>query len=140
MIEQTLAIIKPDAMAAGSADAIITHITNHGFTILEKEEMNLSRQEAEGFYAEHKERPFFGELVDFMISGPVTVMILEKDGAIKAWRDLMGATDPAEAAEGTIRKLFGASKGNNATHGSDSSESADREIDYFFSSDCCGSC
>ena len=132
MVEQTLAIIKPDAMAAGSTDAIITHITNNGFTVLEKEEMNLSRQEAEGFYAEHKERPFFGELVDFMISGPVTVMILEKDGAIKAWRDLMGATDPAEAAEGTIRKLFGASKGNNATHGSDSTESAAREIAYFF--------
>lgn len=140
-MERTLAIIKPDAMAAGSADAIIQHIENNGFTIVQKEEATLTRGQAEGFYAEHKDRPFFGELVEFMISGPVTVMILEKDGAIKAWRNLMGATDPAEAAEGTIRKLFGASKGNNATHGSDSPESAGREIDYFFTEeDCCGNC
>ena len=140
IMEQTLAMIKPDAMAAGSADAIIQHIMNNGFTVAQKEEATLSREQAEGFYAEHKDRPFFGELVEFMISGPVTVMVLEKDGAILGWRDLMGATDPAEAAEGTIRKLFGASKGNNATHGSDSAESAAREISYFFSEDCCGTC
>lgn len=131
-MEKTLAIIKPDAMAAGYADAIIEHIKNNEFTIVQKQEMNLTREQAEGFYAEHKERPFFGELVDFMISGPVTVMVLEKEGAILAWRNLMGATDPAEAAEGTMRKLFGASKGNNATHGSDSPESAAREVAYFF--------
>ncbi|MCF7900117.1 nucleoside-diphosphate kinase [Candidatus Babeliales bacterium] len=137
MIEQTLAIIKPDAMAAGYADAIIKQILNNGFNIIQKEEINLSKEEAEGFYAEHKGRSFFDELVEFMISGPVTVMVLEKDNAILAWRDLMGATDPAQAAEGTIRKLFGASKGNNASHGSDSATSAAREIDYFFPKTCC---
>lgn len=132
MAEKTLAIIKPDAMAAGFNDAIIEHIKKNGFTVVEQKEANLSQDQAEGFYAEHKERPFFPELVTFMTSGPVTLMVLEKDGAIKAWRDLMGATDPAEAAEGTIRKMFGASKGENATHGSDSPESAAREIAFFF--------
>ncbi len=132
MAEKTLAIIKPDAMAAGFNDAIIEHIKKNGFTVVEQKEANLSQEQAEGFYAEHKERPFFPELVTFMTSGPVTLMVLEKDGAIKAWRDLMGATDPAEAAEGTIRKMFGASKGENATHGSDSPESAAREVAFFF--------
>lgn len=132
MVEKTLAIIKPDAMAAGFDDAIIEHIKKNGFTIIKQEVKSLSQQEAEGFYAEHKERPFFPELVTFMTSGPVTILVLEKEGAIKAWRDLMGATNPAEAAEGTIRKMFGASKGENATHGSDSVTSAAREIKYFF--------
>lgn len=132
MVERTLAIIKPDAMAAGFNDAIIEHIKKNGFTIIKKEVKTLSQQEAEGFYAEHKERPFFPELVTFMTSGPVTVMVLEKEGAVKAWRDLMGTTDPAQAAEGTIRKMFGASKGENATHGSDAQTSATREIKYFF--------
>lgn len=132
MIEHTLAIIKPDAMAAGHAKDIISHIKKHGFTIVEQETMHLSKRDAQAFYAEHKDRGFFGELVEFMISGPVTVMVLEKENAIADWRKLMGATNPAEAEEGTIRKLFGASKGENATHGSDSAAAAEREIDFFF--------
>lgn len=132
MSEQTLAIIKPDAMAAGFSDAIIDHILKSKFTIVKKEQKTLSQQEAGDFYGEHKERPFFEELVKFMTSGPVIIMVLEKENAIAEWRNTMGATDPAEAAEGTIRKMFGASKGKNATHGSDSSQSAQREIDFFF--------
>ncbi len=132
MVEKTLAMIKPDAMASGFKNAIIKEIKAHGFTVVKEQEMVLTQAQAEGFYAEHSERSFFPELVKFMISGPVTVMVLEKEGAIKAWRDLMGATNPAEAAEGTIRKQFGASKGENATHGSDSVESAQREVAYFF--------
>lgn len=132
MAERTLAIIKPDAVAAGFSDAIIDHIKNNGFEVVTEKDVRLSLEEAEGFYAEHKERPFFPELVEFMTSGPVKIMVLEKDGAIKGWRDLMGATDPAEAEEGTIRKLFGTSKGENATHGSDSVASAAREVKYFF--------
>ncbi len=131
-MERTLAIIKPDAFAAGHTQAIIQKIKDHGFSIVKMMETKLTRKEAEGFYAEHNGRGFFGELVDFMISGNVVVMVLEKDGAIKAWRDLMGATDPMLADEGTIRKLFGTSKGNNASHGSDSEASAAREITYFF--------
>ncbi len=132
MIEKTLAIIKPDAMKAGFNDAIINHIKANGFTIVAKKEMSLTKAQAEGFYAEHKERSFFPELVLFMTSGPVTVMVLEKENAIQAWRDLMGATDPIQAEPGTIRKLFGASKGENATHGSDAPLSAAREIAFFF--------
>jgi len=132
MAEKTLAIIKPDAMEAGFNDAIINHIKANNFTIVKQEKTTLRKEQAEGFYAEHKDRPFFGELVEFMVSGPVTLMVLEKENAIKDWRDLMGATDPAEADEGTIRKQFGASKGHNATHGSDSLESAQREIAFFF--------
>lgn len=131
-MERTLAIIKPDAVAAGHADAIVTDIANHGFSIVKGMITHLTRNEAEGFYAEHKERGFFGELVDFMTSGDVIVLVLEKDQAVADWRQLMGATDPAEAAEGTIRKLYGTSKGNNAAHGSDSLTSAEREIAYFF--------
>ena len=133
MTERTLAIIKPDAVGAGFSDAIIGHIEKNDFKIIEQKQVRLTKAEAQGFYAEHSERPFFDELVDFMISGNVVIMVLERDNAIKMWRDLMGATDPAEAAEGTVRKLFGTSKGNNATHGSDSSESAAREVEYFFS-------
>lgn len=134
MVERTLAIIKPDAVTAGFSDAIIGHIQKNGFTIAEQKQVRLSKAQAEGFYAEHSERPFFEELVKFMISGDVIIMVLERENAIKVWRDLMGATDPVEAAEGTIRKLFGSSKGNNATHGSDSATSAAREIEYFFPS------
>jgi len=133
MAEKTLAMIKPDAMAAGFNDAIIDHIKKNGFTVVKQEQMDLSKEQAEGFYAEHNERPFFDELVTFMTSGPVTVMVLEKEDGIKSWRSLMGDTDPAEAADGTVRKMFGASKGENATHGSDSPESAKREIEFFFS-------
>jgi nucleoside-diphosphate kinase len=133
MTERTLAIIKPDAVGAGFSDAIIGHIEKNDFKIVEQKQVRLTKAEAQGFYAEHSERPFFDELVDFMISGNVVIMVLERDNAIGMWRDFMGATDPAEAAEGTVRKLFGTSKGNNATHGSDSPESAKREIEYFFS-------
>lgn len=132
MIEKTLAIIKPDAVGAGFVDAIISHIEKNDFKIVEQKRVRLTKEEAQGFYAEHKERPFFDDLVEFMTSGDVVIMILERDNAIQMWRDLMGTTDPAEAASGTIRKLFGSSKGNNATHGSDSSASAQREIEYFF--------
>ena len=130
--EKTLAIIKPDAMKAGHKQAIIKKIKAEGFDVVKEKEVNLSRAQAEEFYKEHKERPFFGELVEFMISGPVTLLVLSKKNAIKEWRDLMGATNPAEAAEGTMRKLFGTSKANNATHGSDSADSARREVELFF--------
>jgi nucleoside-diphosphate kinase len=101
--------------------------------------MHLTADEAEEFYAEHKGRPFLPELVEFMTSGPVVVLVLEKDQAILGWRELMGATDPAQAAEGTVRKLFGTNKGSNASHGSDSATSAAREIDFFFpAAACCG--
>ncbi len=132
MIERTFAMIKPDAMRAGFDTAIIDHIKKNGFTVVTQEKKHLTRAEAEGFYAEHKERSFFPELVTFMTSGPVTLLVLEKENAIQAWRDLMGTTDPAQAADGTIRKLFGASKGENATHGSDSPAAAAREVAYFF--------
>ncbi|MFT6765698.1 MAG: nucleoside-diphosphate kinase [Alteromonas naphthalenivorans] len=134
-MEKTLALIKPDAVKAGFSDAIIGHIEKNDFTILDQKQVRLSKTEVQGFYgAEHGERPYFEELVNFMTSGDVIIMVLERDNAITGWRDLMGATDPAEAAEGTIRKLFGTSKGNNATHGSDATESATREIEYFFPS------
>lgn len=132
MTERTFAMIKPDAMRAGFDTAIIDHIKKNGFTVVTQEKKHLTRAEAEGFYAEHKERSFFPELVTFMTSGPVTLLVLEKENAIQAWRDLMGTTDPAQAADGTIRKLFGASKGENATHGSDSPAAAAREVTYFF--------
>lgn len=130
--ERTFAIIKPDAMAAGHKDAIIKRIKSEGFTIIKEKEMTMSRHQAEEFYGEHKERPFFGELVNFMTSGPVTVLALAKKNAVKDWRDLMGATNPEEAAANTLRKVFGTSKGNNATHGSDSLESSRRELQLFF--------
>ncbi|WP_027716250.1 nucleoside-diphosphate kinase [Desulfuromonas sp. TF] len=132
-MERTFAIIKPDAFAAGYAGRIISRIYTEGFKIVGMKKLYMSKVEAEGFYYVHKERPFFGELTDFMSSGPCIVMVLEADGAIKKWRDLMGATNPAEAAEGTMRKEFGASIGENATHGSDAPETADFEIPYFFS-------
>ena len=131
-MEKTLAIIKPDAMKAGDAFAILQLITEHGFKIVRLVEKQLTEAQAEEFYAEHKGRPFLPELVAFMISAPVVALVLEKDNAVLAWRDLMGATDPAQANEGTVRKLFGASKGNNASHGSDSAASAAREIAFFF--------
>ncbi len=133
-MERTFAIIKPDAMAAGHAEAIIAVIEDHGFEVIAQEKRHLSRAEVEEFYAEHKERSFFPEVVAFMTSGPVTLIALEKENAVKAWRDLMGATDPAQAEHGTIRKQFGTSKGNNATHGSDSHTSAARELAFFFPS------
>lgn len=131
-MEQTFAIIKPDAVADGNSGKIIAAIEENGFRIVAMKKMHLTQGQAEGFYAVHKERPFFGELVTFMTEGPVIAMILEKDGAIKAWRDLMGATNPKDAAEGTLRKIYGAGIERNATHGSDAPETAAFETSYFF--------
>ncbi len=132
MKEKTLAIIKPDAVASGYTEEIIDTIEDHGFDILRMQKMHLTKDQAEKFYAVHKNRSFFGELVTFMTSGPIVVMALEKDNAIKTWRDLMGVTDPAKAEEGTIRKKFGKNIGENATHGSDSPENAKAEVVFFF--------
>ncbi len=133
MKERTFAIIKPNAFADGNAGKILARIYEEGFTVVGLKKLYMSKKEAEGFYYVHKDRPFFGELTDFMASGPCIVMVLEADGAIKKWRDLMGATNPAEAAEGTLRREFGASLGENATHGSDGEDTARFEIGYFFS-------
>ena len=133
MSNLTFGIIKPDAVAAGHAGAIIDRVLNSGFKVRGLKLIHMSREEAEGFYAVHRERPFFAGLTEFMSSAPCVVMALEKDGAVKAWRDLMGATDPAKADEGTLRKEFGGSVGENAVHGSDSDENAAIEIAYFFS-------
>jgi len=131
-MERTFAIIKPDAFAADYAGKILARIYAEGFKVVGLKKLYLSKVEAEGFYAVHKERPFFGELTDFMSSGPCIVLALEAENAIKKWRDLMGATNPAEAAAGTLRKEFGASIGENATHGSDAPETALFELGYFF--------
>lgn len=133
MSNLTFGIIKPDAVAAGHAGAIIDRILKSGFKVRGLKLIHMSRKEAEGFYDVHRERPFFAGLTEFMSSAPCVVMALEKDGAVKAWRDLMGATDPAKADEGTLRKEFGGSVGENAVHGSDSDENAAIEIAYFFS-------
>ena len=129
----TFGIVKPDAVRAGHTGNIIQRINDAGFKLRAMKTLHMSRREAEGFYAVHRERPFFGGLTEFMSSAPCVVMVLEKDGAVKAWRDLMGATDPAKADEGTLRKDFGGSLGENAVHGSDSDENAAIEIAYFFS-------
>jgi nucleoside-diphosphate kinase len=131
-MEQTLAIIKPDAVAARNAGRIIQRIEDAGFQIRAMRRLHLSQAQAEGFYAVHRQRPFFKSLTAFMASGPVVVLALEADGAIKKWRDLMGATDPARAEAGTLRKEFGKSIENNATHGSDAPETAAFELGYFF--------
>jgi len=132
-IERTLAIIKPDAIAKGVAGQIITRIENAGFKILASKLIQMSHTDAAGFYVIHRERPFFQSLGAFMTQGPCMPMVLEGDNAIQRWRDLMGATDPAKAASGTIRRDFAASIEANAVHGSDSSQSAAFEIPYFFS-------
>jgi nucleoside-diphosphate kinase len=132
MMERTFAMIKPDVVAAKNSGKVIDIIEKNGFTIVGMEKTRISKARAELFYAVHKERPFFGELVDFVTSGPVIILALEKDNAIKAWRDLMGATNPANAAEGTIRKLFGTNVGVNAAHGSDAPETARLELALFF--------
>jgi len=131
-VEKTFAIVKPDAFAAGYAGKILARIYAEGFKVVGLKKLYMSKVEAEGFYAVHAARPFFGELTDFMSSGPCIVMALEADGAIGKWRDLMGATNPADAAAGTLRKEFGASIGENATHGSDAPETAAFELGYFF--------
>jgi len=129
----TFGIIKPDALRAGNTGHIIQRIIEDGFKIRALKMLHMTLQQAEGFYAVHRERPFFPGLTEFMSSAPCVVMVLEKEGAVKAWRDLMGATDPAKADDSTLRKEFGASVGENAVHGSDSDENAAIEIAYFFS-------
>lgn len=131
-MERTFAIVKPDAFAAGHAGKILARIYAEGFKVVGIKKLYMSKVEAEGFYYVHKDRPFFGELTEFMSSGPCMVMVLEAEGAIKKWRDLMGATNPASAEEGTLRREFGTSIGNNATHGSDAPETAAFEVSYFF--------
>ena len=131
-IERTLSIIKPDAVAKNVIGQIESRFENAGLKIVEMQLKQLSKEEAEGFYAEHKERPFFADLVGFMISGPVVVQALEGENAILTNRDLMGATNPKEAAAGTIRADFAESSDENAVHGADSAASAAREIAYFF--------
>ncbi len=131
-IERTLSIIKPDAVAKNVIGQIATRFENAGLKIVKMEMKQLSQADAEGFYTEHKERPFFADLVAFMTSGPVVVQALEGENAIATNRDLMGATNPKEAAEGTIRSDFAESIDANAVHGSDSAASAEREIAYFF--------
>jgi nucleoside-diphosphate kinase len=131
-IERTFAIIKPDALARNLQGEILSRIHKAGFRIIAIKTMILSQGEAAGFYAIHRERPFFGELTGFMSSGKIFAMVLEAEGAILKWRDTMGATDPKKAAPGTIRHDLGASIGNNCTHGSDAPETAAFEIGYFF--------
>jgi nucleoside-diphosphate kinase len=133
MIERTLAIIKPDAVAAGAAGQILARLERAGFKVLAAKMLQMSFDDAAGFYAVHRERPFFKSLCTFMTQGPCLPMVLEADNAIQRWRDLMGATDPAKAAAGTIRKDFAASIEANAVHGSDAAETAASEIAYFFS-------
>jgi nucleoside-diphosphate kinase len=128
----TFAIIKPDAVRAGNTGNIIQRITDHGFKIRAMKLIHLTRPVAEGFYAVHRERPFFGELVEFMTGGPSVVLALEKENAQVAWRELMGPTDATKAPKGTIRGDFGTSVQENATHGSDSPENAKAELSYFF--------
>jgi nucleoside-diphosphate kinase len=131
-LERTLCIVKPDAVEKRRTGAILQRIEEGGFKIVALRQTHLSRTEAEGFYDVHRQRPFFGELVGFMTRSPVVIAVLERENAVTGWRDLMGATDPAKAAAGTIRKQFGSNVGENATHGSDSLENARREIAYFF--------
>jgi nucleoside-diphosphate kinase len=133
MSNQTFGIIKPDAVRAGYTGSIVQKILDNGFSIRGLKLIHMTTKQAEGFYAVHRERPFFAGLTEFMSSGPCVVMALEKENAVKSWRDLMGATDPAKADEGTLRKEFGGSLGENAVHGSDSDENAAIEIAYFFS-------
>ena len=134
-IEQTLSIIKPDAVAKQVIGKIYSRFEDAGLRIAAAKMAQLSREQAEGFYAVHKERPFFGELVDFMISEPVVVQVLEGDNAIARNREIMGATNPAEADAGTIRAEFAESIGENSVHGSDAPETAAQEIEFFFSKD-----
>jgi nucleoside-diphosphate kinase len=132
-VERTLAIVKPDAVERGLTGEILSRIHAAHFQIVAIKSMRLSKKEAEGFYAVHRERPFFGELTEFMSSGRIVVMVLEAENAILRWRDTMGATDPAKAAPGSIRKQLGTSIQFNCTHGSDAPQTAAFEIGYFFS-------
>lgn len=131
-MDLTFAIIKPDAVGRQLTGQILDRVEKAGFRIRAMRLVHLTKREAEGFYAVHREKSFFGSLTDFMSSGPAVVMVLEAPDAIRRWRDLMGATDPAKAGEGTLRKAFGTSIERNATHGSDAPETAAYEIGYFF--------
>ncbi len=131
-MSRTLAIIKPDAVANGHAGKIIAHLEREGFRVRGMRMTRLSREQASAFYAVHRERPFYGELVEFMISGPVVPLVLEREDAVPMLREVIGATDPAEAAEGTVRKLYAESKGRNAIHASDSDDNAAVEVAFFF--------
>ena len=131
-LQRTLAIIKPDAVGRGLAGEILSRIQKAGFAIAAIKSKRLTKAEAEGFYAVHRERGFFGELTDFMSSGKIIVLALESENAIAKWRETMGATDPGKAAPGTIRRDLGASIQNNCTHGSDAPETAAFELGYFF--------
>jgi nucleoside-diphosphate kinase len=135
MTERTFSIIKPDATERNLTGKVNAVIEDAGLRIVAQRRIRMSRAQAEKFYEIHKERPFFGELVDFMISGPVVVQVLEGDNAVQRYRDVMGATNPANAAEGTIRKLFAKNVGENSVHGSDSAENAEIEIVQFFTDD-----
>ncbi len=132
-MSQTLAIIKPDAVGSGKAGKILAHLEDAGFTVRAMKMVRLTKAQAGAFYEVHRERPFYGELVEFMTSGPVIPIVLEADNAVARLRETIGATDPAEAAEGTVRKLYAESKGRNAIHASDSDENARAEIAFFFS-------
>ena len=132
MSQRTFSIIKPDAVRKGYTGAILAEIAKAGFQIVSLRKQSISKAEAEGFYAVHRERPFFGELTTFMSSGPIVLMVLEKENAIADLRKLMGATNPANAEEGTIRKKFASSIGENAIHGSDAEDTAAFEIGYWF--------
>jgi nucleoside-diphosphate kinase len=132
-VERTLAIIKPDAIERGLLEEILARIRKAGFRIMVIKSLRLTKAEAEGFYAVHRGKAFFGPLTEFMSSGEVVAMVLEAEDAISRWRETMGATDPTKAAPGTIRREFGSSIQNNCTHGSDSTETAVFEIGYFFS-------
>ena len=134
-IQRTFSIIKPDATQRNLTGKIISKFEDAGLRIVASKRIQMTREQAEGFYAVHKERPFFGELVDFMISGPVVVQVLEGEDAVKRNRDVMGATNPADADEGTIRKAFAESIEANSVHGSDSDENAKIEIEFFFKED-----
>jgi nucleoside-diphosphate kinase len=131
-MERTFAIIKPDAVGRQVAGQILDRVERAGFQVRAMRLAHLTKREAEGFYAVHRDKPFFGGLTDFMSSGPAVLLVLEAPDAIRKWRDLMGATDPVKADEGTLRKLYGTSIGSNATHGSDAPETAAYEIGYFF--------
>jgi len=130
--QRTLCIIKPDATDRGKAGAILQRVQEEGFRVLALRQVHLSLKNAQGFYDVHRERPFFGELCAFMSRGPVVIAALERENAVQHWRDVIGATDPAKAQEGTIRRQFGTSLGENAVHGSDSPENGVRECGYFF--------
>ncbi len=132
-MSHTLAIIKPDAVASGHAGKILAHLEDAGFTVRALRMTRLDQTQAGAFYEVHRDRPFYGELVEFMTSGPVVPMVLEAENAVPKLREVIGATDPAEAAEGTVRKLYAESKGRNAIHASDSDENAAQEISFFFS-------